>query len=104
RIAPGETGNYQAGGALLATHTSTPVVPVTHNAGELWGKRAFLKYPGTISVSIGKTIEPAGLKPVELLARAASWIESETRRISGPALHSSDLHQGYSSRTREPGS
>lgn len=85
RVAPGETGTWQAGGALLATHSQTPVVPVAHNAGEVWGRRAFLKYPGTITVSIGKTIEAADLKPAELLARAAGWIESEMQRISGTA-------------------
>ncbi|MGH8729570.1 MAG: lysophospholipid acyltransferase family protein [Burkholderiales bacterium] len=85
RVAPGETGTYQAGGALLATHSQTPVVPVAHNAGELWGRRAFLKYPGTITVSIGKTIEAVDLKPAELLTRAASWIESEMQQISGTA-------------------
>jgi 1-acyl-sn-glycerol-3-phosphate acyltransferase len=85
RVAPGTRGNYQAGGALLATRTRTAVVPVAHNAGELWKRRAFLKYPGTITVSIGETIDPAGLKPAELLAHAASWIESEMQRISGTA-------------------
>ena len=86
RVPPGESGNYQPGGALLATRTGTLVVPVAHNAGELWKKRAFLKYPGMITVSIGETIDPHGLKPAELLARAASWIESEMQRISRKGL------------------
>lgn len=86
RVPPGESGNYQPGGALLATRTGTLVVPVAHNAGELWKKRAFLKYPGTITVSIGETIDPRGLKPAELLARVASWIESEMQRISRKGL------------------
>lgn len=85
RVAPGERGNYQAGGALLANRTGAPIVPVAHNAGELWKRRAFLKYPGTITVSIGKTIQSVDLKPAELLARAASWIESEMQQISSTA-------------------
>jgi 1-acyl-sn-glycerol-3-phosphate acyltransferase len=85
RVAPGAQGKYQAGGALLATHTGAPVVPVAHNAGELWKKRAFLKYPGTVTVSIGEAIQPHGLKAVDLLAHAATWIEAEMRRISGTA-------------------
>jgi 1-acyl-sn-glycerol-3-phosphate acyltransferase len=85
RVAPGETGKYQAGGAMLAVRAGAPVVPVAHNAGELWKKRAFLKYPGTITVSIGATIDPKGCKAGELLSRAQSWIESEMMRISGTA-------------------
>lgn len=93
RVAPGETGNYQVGGALLATRTGTAVVPVAHNAGELWKKRAFLKHPGTITVSIGDVIHPQGLKPAELLARAASWIESEMQRISSTAQREQKLQE-----------
>ncbi|MGH8771192.1 MAG: lysophospholipid acyltransferase family protein, partial [Burkholderiales bacterium] len=100
RVPPGQTGNYQAGGALLATRTGAPVVPIAHNAGELWKRRAFLKYSGTITVSIGRTIEPAGLKPAELLARAASWIESEMQRISDTAKQEiGDRRSGIGDRT-----
>ncbi|MGH8718586.1 MAG: lysophospholipid acyltransferase family protein, partial [Burkholderiales bacterium] len=100
RVPPGETGNYQAGGALLATRTGAPVVPIAHNAGELWKRRAFLKYSGTITVSIGRMIEPAGLKPAELLARAASWIESEMQRISDTAKQEiGDRRSGIGDRT-----
>ncbi|MEW5942999.1 MAG: lysophospholipid acyltransferase family protein [Pseudomonadota bacterium] len=83
RVAPGEKGKYNIGGAWLATHTGALVVPVAHNAGEFWGRNAFLKRPGTITVSIGKPIDPAGMKPAELNAKAEEWIEGEMRRISG---------------------
>src|SRR5690606_19988896 len=36
RMAPGKTGRYKMGGALLAEATRAPVVPIAHNAGELW--------------------------------------------------------------------
>ena len=52
-VAPGASREYQIGGAWLATRTATPVVPVAHNSGEVWRRKAFLKYPGTITVSIG---------------------------------------------------
>lgn len=38
RTAPGERGKYHIGGAWLATHTQTQVVPVAHNAGVFWRK------------------------------------------------------------------
>jgi len=50
RVRPGERGRYQIGGAWLAARTGAPVVPVAHNAGELWPKNAFLKRPGTVTV------------------------------------------------------
>ena len=81
RIVPGKKGKYAIGGAWLATHTGVPVVPVAHNAGEFWGKNSFIKRPGTITVSIGTPIDPAGMEAGELNARVESWIELEVARI-----------------------
>jgi 1-acyl-sn-glycerol-3-phosphate acyltransferase len=85
RIAPGTRGKYQLGGALLAVRSGTSVLPVAHNAGELWRRKAFLKYPGTITVSIGAPIVPSNLKPAELMARVENWIEGEMQAITGTA-------------------
>ena len=81
RVKPGERGKYNVGGAWLATHTNTPVVPVAHNAGKFWGKNAFLKYPGTVIVSVGAPIAAQGIKPAVLNQRAEDWIEAEMLRI-----------------------
>ena len=81
RMKPGTKGKYGIGGAWLATHAGAPVLPVAHNAGEFWGKGAFLKYPGTITVSIGKPIDSKGMKPAELNQLVEQWIESEMTRI-----------------------
>lgn len=82
RVAPGERGDYQIGGAWLAAKTATPVLPVAHNAGELWRRKAFLKRPGLVTVSIGEPIAPRGLTPQEINRRAEGWIEAEMQRIS----------------------
>jgi 1-acyl-sn-glycerol-3-phosphate acyltransferase len=82
RIAPGEKGKYGIGGAWLATHADAPVVPVAHNAGEFWSKDAFVKLPGTITVSIGAPIDSTGMEPGELNTRVETWIEAEMARIS----------------------
>lgn len=81
RIAPGERGKYHIGGAWLATHTQTTVVPVAHNAGLFWRKNAFIKQPGTITVSIGKPIETAGLKTDALNQQVEDWIEAEMVKL-----------------------
>lgn len=65
RISPGGAGKFNPGGAGLAIGSSVPVVPVTHNAGRLWGKDAFSKKPGHITVIIDEPIPTKGLPPSE---------------------------------------
>jgi len=84
RIAPGERGRYHVGGAWLAIQTGVPVVPIAHNAGYLWGKNAFVKHPGVITVSIGEPIAPQGMKAEELSRRVEDWIENEVARLPDP--------------------
>jgi 1-acyl-sn-glycerol-3-phosphate acyltransferase len=82
RVAPGAKRRYKMGGAYLAAAAGVPVVPVAHNAGEFWRKNAFLKYPGTITLSVGPAFDAAGMTPDEINARAEAWIETEMHRIS----------------------
>ena len=77
RITPGERSKYHIGGAWLATHTKTQVLPVAHNAGEYWAKNTFIKKPGVIKIHIGKPIQTAGLKADALNHQVESWIEAE---------------------------
>lgn len=77
RITPGERSKYHIGGAWLATHTKTQVLPVAHNAGEYWAKNTFIKKPGVIKMHIGKPIQTAGLKADALNHQVESWIEAE---------------------------
>ena len=82
RISPGESRRFKQGGAHLAVTAGALVVPVAHNAGELWAKNAFIKKPGMITVSIGPAIDPKGKTAAEVTALAEQWIENEMRRIS----------------------
>ena len=82
RIAPGQTGRYKGGGALLATRTGAPVIPIALNAGECWPKNAFIKKPGLITVSIGPAIESTGLDSETLNTRVQAWIEAEMRVLN----------------------
>ena len=84
RHAPGNKGTYHVGGAWLATQTGAPVVPIALNSGYLWRRDAFLKLPGTITVSIGPPIDTTGLKADEVNRRVEHWIETEVARIGDP--------------------
>lgn len=81
RIPFGQRGKYKIGGALLGLHTGVPVVPVAHNAGRLWGRNAFIKHPGVITMSIGTPLETVDIKAEELIRRVEDWIEDEVARL-----------------------
>lgn len=81
RIPYGQRGKYKIGGAMLAASSGAPAVPVAHNAGKLWGRHSFFKHPGTITMSIGAPIDPAGLKADEINRRVEEWIEAEVERL-----------------------
>jgi 1-acyl-sn-glycerol-3-phosphate acyltransferase len=83
RVGPDEDRPYQSGGAWLATKTGARIVPVAHDAGRCWPRNAWVKRPGTITVSIGEAIDPRGLTADEVNGRAERWIKSEQRRIAG---------------------
>ncbi|HET9463561.1 MAG TPA: lysophospholipid acyltransferase family protein [Thiobacillus sp.] len=87
RVAPGEKGRYGIGGSWLAAETGAPIVPVAHNAGEVWPKNAFIKRPGTITVRIGPAIDPAGKSAAELTRAVEAWIETEMTRLPPAAAH-----------------
>lgn len=81
RVKPGERGKYQVGGAWLAVQAGAPVVPVAHNAGDLWGRGAFVIHAGMVTVSVGTPIDPKGMKAQQLSQRVEDWIETEMGRI-----------------------
>ncbi len=82
RIAVGKRGRYGIGGALLATKTGTPIVPIAHNAGEYWGRYAFRKHPGTVKVVIGPPIATAGRDAPSVNREVEEWIEGQMRMLN----------------------
>ena len=82
RVKPGQDIRYKLGGAILASQAKFPVVPVAHNAGEFWPKHSFIKYPGTITVVIGKPVKSYGRKPEEIIEEVRGWIEAQMSEIS----------------------
>ena len=57
-------------------------MPVAHNAGEYWPRQAFLKTPGTVTISIGPAFDASGMSDAEVNQRVEDWIEAEMRRLS----------------------
>jgi len=82
RVAPGVHKRWGVGGAMLAAKTAYPVVPVAHNAGEFWPRRALVKNPGTIRVVIGPVIQTEGLSAAEINQRGEAWMDATMARIS----------------------
>ena len=82
RVAPGQRGRYGIGGALLATRTGAPILPIAHNAGELWPRYAFRKRPGVVQVVIGPLIQTAGRDVLSVKNEVEDWIEGQMRIIS----------------------
>jgi 1-acyl-sn-glycerol-3-phosphate acyltransferase len=85
RVAAGKMGKFKAGGAHLASCTGAPVVPVAHNAGELWPRNAFVKKPGKITIRFGPPIDPTGLSESALNARVETWIREAMHELP-PAI------------------
>lgn len=76
-----ERPRYKSGGARLAVETGAWVIPMAVNSGRLWPRNSFLKYPGTITISIGAPISSANKTADVLNQEVEAWVEAEMRRI-----------------------
>ena len=84
RISPGVDSKYKIGGFIFATRITHPVLPVAHNAGEFWPKHSFIKYPGTITISIGESFNAEGMEPSDVKQKVEGWIKKELEVIGDP--------------------
>ncbi len=80
RVPPGESAPYWSGVAALYTKLERPVVPVALNSGLFWGRRSFIKNPGTIIVEIMPPIA-AGLKRRDFARELEDRIETCTSKL-----------------------
>jgi 1-acyl-sn-glycerol-3-phosphate acyltransferase len=80
RVAPGQRVPYQPGIAALAAATGLPVIPAAIDSGRLWGRRAFRKRPGCITLVVLPPL-PAGMPRAALIAALESKIEDATDRL-----------------------
>ena len=77
RSKAGNVRRFSRGGAKLAVAAGAPIVPVAHNAGDCWPARAFLKYPGTITVVIGEPVTTDDKSANELTEQIEYWIRRQ---------------------------
>jgi 1-acyl-sn-glycerol-3-phosphate acyltransferase len=85
RISRGQAGQYKSGGTRLAIDAGVPVVPIAVNSAVCWPRKAFVKHPGLVTVSIGPPIESLGREPEELMQQVEQWIETEMLRLDPDA-------------------
>jgi 1-acyl-sn-glycerol-3-phosphate acyltransferase len=85
RIPRGQRGVYKNGGTRLAVQTGAPVIPVAVTSARVWPRKAFIKYPGVVDVSIGSAIPSTGRRAEELMNEVEAWIEGEMRRLDPEA-------------------
>ena len=85
RIPRGQKGVYKIGGTRLAVETGAPVIPIAVTSAKVWPRKAFIKHPGMVDVSIGKPIPSQGRKADELMREVEAWIESEMHRLDPDA-------------------
>jgi 1-acyl-sn-glycerol-3-phosphate acyltransferase len=84
RRAPGAPPDYKNGIAHIYAQTGVPCLPVALNSGLFWGRRSFLRHPGTITVEILDPIPP-GLDKDGFIERLKQDIESATDRLVAKA-------------------
>ena len=85
RIPRGHKGVYKSGGTRLAIETGAPVIPIAVTSAKCWPRKAFVKRPGVVDVSIGRPIPSQGRKPDELMREVEAWIEAEMHRLDPEA-------------------
>lgn len=84
RVAVGESRPYHPGvAALAARFPDVPVLPVTLNSGLLWGRKAFLKHPGTVTLKVLPAMEP-GLAKRAFLDTLQTRIEEAGAALPHP--------------------
>ncbi len=85
RRPPGAEPAYKPGVAFLYEATGAPCVPVALNTGVFWGRRGFLRRPGTAVIEFLPPI-PGGLPRDAFFAQLRETIEDGSRALMQEAL------------------
>lgn len=80
RVRPDEKKPFNPGIAFLYDQLKVPVVPVVLNSGLFWGKRAFMKRPGTITLRMLDPIPP-GLDKRTFLKTLEGMMETAYQKL-----------------------
>jgi 1-acyl-sn-glycerol-3-phosphate acyltransferase len=87
RIARGKVGAYKTGGTRLACETGAEIIPIAVSSAKCWPKGSFIKYPGVIDISIGRSIASVDHTPESLMQEVQTCIESEMHRLDASAYN-----------------
>jgi 1-acyl-sn-glycerol-3-phosphate acyltransferase len=102
RTAPGARLPYQPGVAALYQALELPLVPAAVNSGLFWGRRAFLKRPGRITLEFLPPIMP-GLPRRQLMAEIETRIETATAALAREAMSSQGVtERGVGNQSSSP--
>jgi len=82
RVHRGETRKYGISGAALAAEAGVQIVPVAHNADDVWRRREFSLHPGTVRFCIGPPIDATAQSPKDTNLIVQAWIEGKMHEIS----------------------
>lgn len=82
RLAPDVYARYSRSGFALSLNSEYPIVPVAHNAGRLWPKNSFIKYPGQIKMVFGAPIYPNEHSLASLQQTTENWINKVRKEIN----------------------
>jgi 1-acyl-sn-glycerol-3-phosphate acyltransferase len=84
---------YKAGFIALIREIGADVVPMALNSGNLWRKKQFLKYPGTITMEFMEPIKYEKIKSMdknELILSLENAIEGKSKELSKINIRSLD--------------
>jgi 1-acyl-sn-glycerol-3-phosphate acyltransferase len=74
RQKPGTLGHFNHGGSLLACRNKVPVVAISHNSGDCWPARSWLRLPGEIILRISPPINTEDKDAKTVTRLAEQWI------------------------------
>ena len=97
RVERGQVGEYKSGATRLAIMSGVPVVPIAVTSAKCWPRKAFVKTPGVVDVSVGPQIDTTGRKHEELMLEVQNWIEQEMQRLDPQAYPASVSVKGNES-------
>lgn len=80
RTRPGAAPHYHPGIIAMYSQLQKPVVPVALNSGAFWGRDAFCKFPGTITIEFLPPIAP-GMDKKQFAALLEQTIETASQSL-----------------------
>lgn len=86
RAKPDAKVPYKKGAFIVAKQLDAPILPLSINSGRAWPKGSFLKYPGTITLTIGEPITTQDRKLGEIANETENWIRSHIYPTLDPAI------------------